>query len=203
LTNSFIKFKNENSLLFDNILIQKFFSDIANVQLCSLFLLANSFANEFEKRFQNFYFDLRFSKYLSSTIKFSIIDFNRKKVKRQERYLLILDQPFQSNKEVIHTDEMFSDNQVWNDEMRNIKSHSLFLDLISNHHVYSAFNKLTENQKTVLTYSFAYDLLDVEIAKLLKVSQQAVSKSRKVALKKMKESLALQQQSENIPRERK
>jgi RNA polymerase sigma factor (sigma-70 family) len=62
-------------------------------------------------------------------------------------------------------------------------------DQISSQELYQALLSLTPKQKKVLQLTYVKQLLDKDIANRLGVSQQAVSQTRRTALKKLKKSL--------------
>lgn len=80
---------------------------------------------------------------------------------------------FNSNEEIID----LLDNESKNDDFSNI----LFNDLIS---------LLKPKQKQMVLYKFYYDLSDSEIAKIFKISRQAVNKSLKKSLNTLKAELS-------------
>lgn len=109
-------------------------------------------------------------KYISSTIKFSAIDYYRKK-RRDEKFISF---PISSDTENLLLDQScLSDNFLGD-------------GFLENDDVYKALSRLTERQKTILYQYYFEGFNDTEIAKHLKVSQQSVSKSRASALKKMR-----------------
>lgn len=74
------------------------------------------------------------------------------------------------------------------DDTEEINS-SRIEDHISNKQLYSAIQKLTDNQRQILSLAYVSCLNDSEIAEKLNKSQQAVSKSHKRALNKLKRFL--------------
>lgn len=60
---------------------------------------------------------------------------------------------------------------------------------ISDPSLYAAFINLTEREREILNFSIVQNMKDKEIANKLGVSQQSISKTKKVALKKLRESI--------------
>ncbi|MGG3743234.1 hypothetical protein [Paenibacillus chibensis] len=52
------------------------------------------------------------------------------------------------------------------------------------------FNSLTEKQQTITTLSYGLCLKDYEIGRLLNITQQAVSKTRNLIIKRLRRSLS-------------
>ncbi|WP_411844579.1 sigma-70 family RNA polymerase sigma factor [Schinkia azotoformans] len=61
-------------------------------------------------------------------------------------------------------------------------------DYIENVELIKKLRSLSQHQKNILSMSYIDDLKDKEIAKMLCISQQAVSKTRNKALKKLRRS---------------
>ncbi len=139
-----------------------------------------------EEAFNMFHFEIRFTKYLSSTIKYAFIDFHRKKLKRDERNVFIFD--MELSEETARTfGESYLDNAK--EESKISSDPSVLLDSISNEGVYKAFSKLTQKQKIILTLTYSMCFLDREIAVMLSISPQAVSKVRNSAIVTLKKRL--------------
>ena len=50
--------------------------------------------------------------------------------------------------------------------------------------------KLTENERGIITYYYLHEWKEKEIARLLDITQQAVSKTKRKALEKLKKELS-------------
>jgi len=137
--------------------------------------------------FQKFIFQIRFTKYLSSLIRFADIDYHRKRKRVEERNQLIFDSPISDDGEttlgeqLLQGEQLSLNNPTYNPE--------LFFASIEDISLHKAFSKLTERQKYVITLAYSACELDTEIACTLQVSQQAVTKTRSTALKKMRNYL--------------
>jgi RNA polymerase sigma factor (sigma-70 family) len=163
-------------------LVERFFSYPRNVYLLCSYLDSRSPESwkRLEEAFVNFCFEVRLTKYLSSTIKFAYMDYERKR-RRAKRNVAILDmQAHEDHVETIgeryvsrNDDEIFLISRPDPQKM---------LDSLSNESVYEAFSKLTPNQKIILTFSYAMGYPDKEIAEKMSVTPQAVSKARNAAL---------------------
>ena len=164
-------------------MVERFFSHPQNV--CLLHSCLDSPSSEcwekLEEAFSNFYFEVIFTKYLSSTIKFAYMDYERKRRRRAERNMAILDMDAHENQQETIGERYVSRND---DELLLLSrpDPQKMLDSLSNESVYRAFSKLTQNQKIILTLSYAMCCPDKEIAAKMSVTPQAVSKARNAAL---------------------
>lgn len=139
------------------------------------------------KAFKIYIFAIRFTKYLSSLISNSRIDYLRKVKKDEERELLIYDKPL-SEDEDMALGEILS-NVYHKDDMPQVTiDPEAFQAQLNNEWLYAGFSQLTPKQKFVITLAYSSCSRDSEIAMLLNVTQQSVSKTRKVSLQKMKRS---------------
>lgn len=157
-----------------NPLLKSFLQDKQNLEL--LLDTLNNPSRENKKRldssFKNFFFEIRFTSYISSLIHFSAIDFDKRKRREKQRMLLVEDGTLV---------ESFSINH------ENLESQSTLLeDIVTNERLFSIIKSLTEKEKNVLIQRYIFDFTDTQIAEKLSVSQQAVSKMRKRALNKLK-----------------
>jgi RNA polymerase sigma factor (sigma-70 family) len=145
---------------------------------------------ELEEAFRKYFFRIRFIGYIVSTIKFRSIDQMRRYQKYKERNVLVFDRPVSQDSEATTLGELYlqsskkepietypSDPDSFQTSMRNE-----LLDL--------SFSMLSSNQKIIVTFCYALSYQDNEIAHFLKISPQAVSKSRNTALKKLRFALA-------------
>jgi RNA polymerase sigma factor (sigma-70 family) len=135
--------------------------------------------------FREFYFKIRFTNYLSTAIYFNAINYDKKVNLFLERNKTILDGQLNDGDSVTLIDYLASKEwqegqEVWIDST-NIADH------LTSYTLFNAIQLLTENQRQLLNLAYIYDLNDSEIAIYLNKSQQAVSRSHKKALKKLKE----------------
>ncbi|UNK17131.1 sigma-70 family RNA polymerase sigma factor [Paenibacillus sp. N3/727] len=179
-------------LLFSNdFIVQRFFSYPEHCLLLSLFLNGQSlkYWKQLENAFCDFYFEVRFTKYLSSTIKYAFIDYQRKKERREERNPVIFD--MELNEENNQSfGEKYSPQSI-NDEVNASPNPEDLLDSISDESVFNSFSDLTITQKKILTYTYSMSYLDKEISRILSISPQAVSKSRNTALEKIRRRMSI------------
>lgn len=117
----------------------------------------------------------RFIKYMANLIYYNSINHDKKRRIIANRYPLILE-----NNDLL-------ESASYTDE---IGLSSLDLkDHITDDSLYKAFETLTEQQQKILSLAYVKNLTDKEIAILLKVSQQNISKHRLKALDKLRRLL--------------
>ncbi|WP_017379718.1 sigma-70 family RNA polymerase sigma factor [Paenisporosarcina sp. TG-14] len=135
--------------------------------------------------FREFYFRIRFTSYLSQAIYFNAINYDKKVKLFSDRNKSILDIPVKDKKgrTVI---ELFC-SMEWKDCQEDCIYSSNIKDHLTNDSLYKGIEQLTENQRQLLSLAYIFDLTDSEIATYFNVSQQAVSKSHKKILKKLRE----------------
>ncbi|MFC0211387.1 hypothetical protein ACFFK0_02805 [Paenibacillus chartarius] len=182
----------QNEVIFQNPVIQGFFHVKGHLALLAQVLLDPSEENcsQLESTFSRYFFRVRFTKYLCSLIRFCNIDIQRKRTRDENRLLLVFDKPLDEEGdatfgELMHciSNSVIRDSPLLNDPY-------LFHESIEDESLYDAFTRLTDKQKLVITLSYSLCQLDTEIANLLCVSQQAITKTRKTALIKMRQRLA-------------
>lgn len=181
----FLEFKLNNPYLFQNNILNKFFESSYHIALFGK-LICNptpELQKELDHAFRKFLFCFRFKKYLFSLIKFANIDYHRKRRKYEQRYPLTFDAPIGEDESLCLGDYLLSFTKQA-DKDRPTYDPDHFQLTIENPELYAIFSKLTYKQKVVITLSYSACAMDTEISGLLKVSQQAITKTRHSALKK-------------------
>lgn len=178
--------KKKSGSLSTDFMVERFFSYPQNEHLLRSYLDNPSPEGwkKLEEAFVNFCFEVRFTKYLSSTIKFAYMDFERKR-RRAERNMAILDMPAHEDHDETIGERYVSrnDDEIW---LILRPDPQKMLDSLSNETICKAFSGLTQNQKIILTFSYAMGYLDKEIAEKMSVTPQAVSKARNAALSNLR-----------------
>ena len=118
--------------------------------------------------------------YFVKMVHFESKHFDRKQRKRNEMLQLTLDKLEDSGQRIV---ELFPENKV------NEYFGCRLEDLIEDPDLYHSIQSLTDKQKTLLNLIFIEEMTDTEIAKLLGVSQQAITKAKKKALTKLKNEI--------------
>lgn len=168
-----------------NPLIIGFLSIDSNRQLYNEYLLSNSIELEekINKRFYIYCYKARLVSYFSKTIYYEAINYDKKIRKFSENTLLILDKPISDGNSCLI--EQIKDDSInkYSLESNNIE------DYINDSRLLNAVKILTERQKQILYLAYIKDLKDTEISKLLLVSQQSISKTKKTALRRIRGEL--------------
>ena len=140
-----------------------------------------------DNAFRNYFRKIRAISYLNKVIHFESKHFDKIFRRNNERYLLILDRPINTEENISVMSELLEDYSSNNfvDEIysEHLEDHFHSLDVIN------SIKNLTEKQKRILFMYFIKNLKDAEIAKVLKISQQAVSKTRNKAITKIRSDL--------------
>ncbi|MGE6756030.1 RNA polymerase sigma factor [Rossellomorea sp. NPDC071047] len=135
-----------------------------------------------EESFKKHYFNIRFTSYLSTSIHFNAVNFDKKDRKEKSRNQLILnnaynDDPNLSLVEMIPEQSRSNcPEEAFEDQLSNIE------DIIERQDLFDAVKQLTSNQREIIKLAYIDGLKDIEIANKLSKSQQAVSKSHQKAL---------------------
>ena len=135
--------------------------------------------------FREFYFKIRFTNYLSQAIYFNAINYDKKVKLFLERNKSILDCQINDGESVTLIDYLAS--KEWQEGQEVYIDSTNIADHLTSYSLYQAIQLLTENQRQLLNLAYIYGLNDSEIAIYLNKSQQAVSRSHKNALKKLRE----------------
>lgn len=140
------------------------------------------------KAFRKFIFQVRFLKYISTSIRYAAIDFDKRLNRIRNREQLILDQPLEDEERNLLNERWLKTNdQIVEESFFAISMN--FVEAIEDPLIYRALRSLTDRQKLIVTLSFVLKYQDKEIADLLGVSQQSVSKTKKVAIVKIRKYL--------------
>ncbi|MBB3113937.1 RNA polymerase sigma factor (sigma-70 family) [Paenibacillus phyllosphaerae] len=146
-----------------------------------------SHLEQLNRAFRIYLFALRFTKYMRSLIMNGRIDYVRRMKKNEERELVIYDKPV-SEEEEAAIGEMLTAIYHGDNLPQVTVNPDVFLQQLDNEYLYDGFSRLTSRQQYVITLAYSALSRDSEIAHLLHVTQQAVSKTRTKALQKIRES---------------
>lgn len=144
--------------------------------------------NQLNQAFKDFYNEIRFKKYISTTLWRYARDYLAKEKTERTRYLLKMDQPIQGQESDGAKQSSYGDQLSAKEDHREMMV-GRFLDRIENPELYGVLKQLTKKQLRILELSIFHHLNHSEIAVLLGISQQAVSKSIRQSLTKIRERL--------------
>lgn len=171
---------------FKNPLFKSFFDIAQNMELLKKIIRDPNEKNKrkLDELFKAHYFKIRFTSYLSKTIYFNAVNYDKKTKLFSERNQLTLDKPVTQGDGTTMIDIITDHEKMSQDfciKSPNIEDH--ITDLM----LYRGVEKLTDNQRELLSLLYVYGLTNTEIASILNKTPQAVSRSHKRALKKLKE----------------
>ncbi|MBU5356060.1 sigma-70 family RNA polymerase sigma factor [Paenibacillus silvae] len=169
LSKSLEKFKN-------NPILKEFMGDENHKKLLIEYINNPTFSNQkkLDEGFRKFYFEIRFTAYILSLIRFASIDFDKRVRRLNLRSALILDE---------NDNSTLLGGSVIEPELNSTEIEEMF----SNPILFKAVQRLTKKEKEVLLQAYLMEMPDTQIAHNKNVSQQAVSKLRTKALKKIRD----------------
>ncbi|MGM0837665.1 MAG: sigma-70 family RNA polymerase sigma factor [Bacillota bacterium] len=176
---------NEDQL--KNSIINSFLTIPENMELLKQVIEdpTNHLINQLDESFKEFYFRIRFTSYLSKTIHFHSINFDKRHRQNSDRFKLILDKPLNNETETSLIDVLAKTE--FKEEINELEMTLGIEEQLTNYWLYEGFQQLTENQRQIISLAYLHGLTDSGIAHKLNRSQQAVSKSHARALKKMRD----------------
>lgn len=142
-----------------------------------------------DEHFLNFYAQIRAVSYFSKTIHFTALHYDKKRRLFEHRNVLFLDRPATEGNEgggqsSVSLKELIEDESA--SRMFEERMEKELGDFIQNPALYNAILALNERQKQIFYLSFIKEMSDTEIARRLNVTQQAITKSKNNALKKVR-----------------
>lgn len=181
---AFRKFIQENEEFLNNPLIKDFLSQKENYQLLKMSICHPTTQNKdlVDQAFRGYYFTIRMTSYISTSLYYHAINFDKKIRQLNYRFPVILDRPVKEDSEM-----SLKDLAIYHEDFE-IQSDKI-LDYISDPMIYQAVKSLTLNQRNILYLVYIKSWTDIEVSQYLQISQQAVSKSRNKAIKKIRKQL--------------
>lgn len=175
-----------HAVAFQNPVIQSFFRHTPHViTLVSALTGDLESWSRIQQAFQQHLFHLRFIRYLASIVQLSTLSFIRSNQKIQHRNPLIVDGPISKDNR--------GDRPLFLEFNPSIdfyfKQCSSFAETIEDEKLYGSFRLLTRKQQEIVMMSYVLCYRDTEIAQSLRVSPQAVFKTRQKALRKLRSSV--------------
>jgi RNA polymerase sigma factor (sigma-70 family) len=184
-------FIEENKQFLEHRVVKSFLDDEENKHLLLSVICypTQENKNKLDEKFRKFYFNIRFTTFLSSTLYFNAVNYDKNHRKIRNRNQLTLDQPIGEGKEYSFKD--FLEDPNTNINVENIMRSSDIKDYLVNATLLKAIDKLTIKQKEVIDLVYVKGLSDTDIGILLGKSQQVISKLHKKALKSIHEFIKM------------
>ncbi|UXH43051.1 sigma-70 family RNA polymerase sigma factor [Rossellomorea vietnamensis] len=166
--------------------VESFISQTENRKLVEDFLRHPSASKEerLNEAFKAYYFDIRFTSYVSSSLYFHSVNFDKKIRKYSERHPLTLDD--RVGEDGGSYVELVPDPAS---EIAPFTNYSTLMECLESEELLKAYKTLTDKQKHVLDLAYVQERSDTEIARMQGVSQQTISKTHRKALHKLKSIL--------------
>ena len=142
-----------------------------------------------DEKFTNYYSKTRAIAYFSKTIHFTAMHFDKKERQLNQRHLLYLDRQEVDINTSSSSSSVSIKDQIIDDTASSLFEEQLYdrlEDYIENPQLFHALHTLTKRQQQILYLTFVHNMSDTEISKQLQVSQQAITKSKNSALKKVR-----------------
>ena len=139
---------------------------------------------QLDQAFKAHYFDMRFTSYLSTSLYFQSINYDKRTRRFEDRNVLTLDQSIGDREGTTYKDQLVDQHEISNEEGgQGLEAY------IQDGQLLEAYRALTTKQQQIMDLAYVHQWSDTEIAKKMGVSQQAVSKNHRKALEKLKHIL--------------
>jgi RNA polymerase sigma factor (sigma-70 family) len=186
---------------FSNPLLQRFMQIPENRDLFCNVMLRQEEADrvELERRFAEFYYEMRFLGFVRKHIHYEALHVLRKVRKQKNCESLLLNSPISEDGKGIERIETIPDPRV--SVENEVIDRALDLeDLAADLQLHEALAELTERQQLVLDLLYVKQMTEQEAASVLGVSQQSVNKLKKYSLNRIRRRLiAGAAKSEEVP----
>ncbi|MFT8320313.1 MAG: sigma-70 family RNA polymerase sigma factor [Bacillus sp. (in: firmicutes)] len=190
-TKVFKKFREENSRLFENEIVQEFLKIEHHYQLLvdAINHPTKTNKDKVDIAFKKHYFTIRFTSYLSKSIYFKAVNFHHKQNVYKSRYPLLLDAEKEIDGNSTYKDQL---DDKESEIERYVEKRGLrenVAEYVEDPLLYKAIQSLTNAQQNILYYAYVQKCKDTDIALQLNKSQQYISKTHKTALKRIHQFL--------------
>ncbi|MFB4163550.1 hypothetical protein ACE1TI_06820 [Alteribacillus sp. JSM 102045] len=179
-------FLRHNKRLCNCSVLQRFLIDKENKQLFIHAICQPNETNEeaLDKAFRYHFGNMKLTSYILKTLHWHAIQYDQHIRKSNKRFPLILDQSFFDENEPSYLLDVISREEALEESFE--ENGERLEDMIGKDDLFMAYQRLTDYQKDILEKSYVKGWKDTEIAEHLHISQQAVFKTRKTSLDKMR-----------------
>ena len=170
----------------NNTLVKSFLKEGENLTIFNQFMKNPTKLNQnlLDKSFQEYYTKVKMVNYLSKTIYWKSVDYDKKIKFSKDRALPLIDE--NGNEHI----QLFQHQSIDSVENQVIESYNLpLVQKIENQMLKKAFENLTDRQKEVIQNIYGYEKNINETAYEMSISQQAVSKIHKNAIANLRDKL--------------
>jgi|GEM_PF-5636867 len=166
-------------------IIVQFIQSTEGKKLLNNYLNDPSYKNRniIDEAYKYYYVKITTISYFSKVCKFEAMKFDKKLRKQQEKFPLTIDIS-EENNSLTNKENIIDPRQ----NTEKMDSYS-WDDAIENKRLKNTIKGLSVKQQQLLKCLYMLNLTDTETAKLFKVSQQHISKTKKMVLKKLRSAL--------------
>ncbi|MFD1738722.1 sigma-70 family RNA polymerase sigma factor [Bacillus salitolerans] len=162
----------------NNRIFSSFLDDIHNQFLLILSLFSyKNYPFVLDDVFRKHFFEYRFISYLTTYFYYESVQFDKKVRKRNEKECAILDSPIDDG--ITLKDSIATKGEVTSKK-------ETFKETVTNDLLVESFKALSALQQDILNFYYVEGYKEREISEMLNISQQAVSKSKRKAIDKLK-----------------
>lgn len=188
--NKFMQYCKRYDCFREDPVLKGFFSSEDHIRNFLFALEGNkSCQNKLEYLFRNHLFSVRFVKFISSTIKLNTFSIFRNYRRYRKRHPLLIDHPKKLIDRYNGTYPVQDVNEVIDNALPRLEQ---FQNSLNSPLLLKAYNNLSHKQQLIIYLYYALCLRDKEIAGILNVSQQSISKLRNTSLQKMRFGIRVQ-----------
>ncbi|MGG2057916.1 sigma factor-like helix-turn-helix DNA-binding protein [Priestia megaterium] len=185
-----IKEIEKNEVVFrENDILRTFIKDKNNIIIFQKAKEYPSYKNllELDLAFQEHYFKIRFLNYVSTSLHFRATDYDKMSRKRKKTIVLTIDKSMSNESGSNETfKDLIQDENLVDTVEEIISTFNSLEENISDPKLKRAMETLNDNQKLILKKCFVDQLSDTEVGRQMNKTQQAISKTKNAALKKLK-----------------
>ncbi|TGB01310.1 sigma-70 family RNA polymerase sigma factor [Halobacillus salinus] len=136
-----------------------------------------------DQTFKAYYFDVRFTSYVSTSLYFQSVNFDKRARRFAGRNALTLDQPIGDGEGTTFKDQIADPNGEYFLKEDNLEA------CVEDEKLIKALATLTDRQRRILNLAYFKQWSDTAIANEFDVTQQSISKSHRTALMKLKNEM--------------
>lgn len=192
-------FFKENTEFMNNVIIKSFLEKENNKDLfiTSICFPKSSSKEKLDAEFKKFYFNIRFTSFISNTLYFNAINYDKRYKKFSNRHPLTVDSSLVDGESSSFKDYIPDTKAEIRIDL--LSKSSKVEDYVINQDLYEALKTLSPKQKEIIDMIYVKELSSLEICKLLGKTQQAVSKLHRKALELMYDYMTKRGGNSNEP----
>ncbi|WP_342614445.1 sigma-70 family RNA polymerase sigma factor [Peribacillus frigoritolerans] len=186
-SNQLFEYENNNRKFINSKIIKSFLKEEKNYALYKKAICNPSIENKnkLDEEFKKHLFYIRFVSLISKTIHFTAVKYDISINDQNKNFPIILNAENDESIPLLDTIEVKEEGyeKIYNGDAETTE------DITSDKEIANALSQLTNTQKKTLKLKYVDNLAFKEIAVIMNVSQQAVSKNHKLAINKLRNLL--------------